>query len=223
MTQPNEQDPTQKSDAATFTGITILGEAHRSPELREARDAFTDRTNEFLESLAFERERDGNVTKGGFVLGHSDIITETDLGTNSQGLKSVGINYKPGITLKGDGKETPLELQAVLPSAWVEGNDGHKAITMRGTDPLDRQMYGDHQYDMSRNLETIASFKVEEDQGGVQSASGYNVTGDGDFRRNFLSDKGVHTSAPVRHLEDASQAQAELEAAITIIQRSLAS
>lgn len=223
MTQPNEQNPQHSQPESSFTGIVASGEAQRSPELREGRDAITDRINGFLESLAFERERDTDITNGGFLLQHSEVITETDLGSDSKGHKHVGIDYRPGISLTGDGKEKPLELQAVLPSAWVEGNEGRRVVTMRGTDPLSRHIYGDHNYDLSRANEMVASFKVEEDQGGIQGYSGYEVHGDGDFRHKFLSDKGVNTGRPVQHLEEVETAQAELEAAITTIQRALAS
>lgn len=216
MSQHQNQDPSK------FTGLRLLGEADRKPEVKEVRNKVVDRTNEFLESLAAEREKEAH-SKGGFVLRNAGVIKETDLGTTAHGMKAVGTDYEYGISLTGDGKETPLELQAVVPNVWGEGaeHEGFSVIRMKGTDPMDRLVNGDHNYDSSRKGD-VASFRYSDHRGGMEQYSGFTVHGSGEFYQQQFTGEGAHTSHPIRDVETARSAQQHLEDAITLVQRNLA-
>lgn len=216
MTQNQNIDPTK------FTGIRMTGEADRNPEVKERRNKIVDRTNAFLEGLAAAREQETH-SKGGLVLRSAGVITETDLGKTAHGMRAVGTDYEYGISLTGDGKETPLELQAVMPNVWGAPDEGFTVVTMKGTDPIARMMHGDHAYESGRGNEEVASFTQEEHHGGITQYEGYTIYGDGDFKQKEFTGEGAHTSRFVSGVEQAALAEQRLEDAIAVVQRNLAS
>src|SRR5690606_20447629 len=100
------------------TGMRAQGEADRSPEYKEARDAFVQRVNEFLGSMKALQEQGGMVEiPGGMTLPIETEarMTTTFLGINNRGFRSFANHEQGGISLTGDGEFSPLELQALLP------------------------------------------------------------------------------------------------------------
>lgn len=130
MTEPIE--PNQPNPELS-RAIRAMGERDRTPEGKQARNAFAGRTEDFLKTIEAAKLRGDTVRVGEYVFPIDDDprITETRLGKTALGFISVAESWQPGVHFSGDGIFEPRKLQAVLPI-----NGSISLIEVTGADPM---------------------------------------------------------------------------------------
>lgn len=109
-----------------------------------------------------------------------------------------------GVTIKGDGVTSPLELEA----AKIDGREGD-ILRVRGSDPMASMMHGG-EYNPARRHEVIVSFGVEHVRttGNKERYFTYEVMGDGSLRQGFVDPRGYHTKRTAYDADEVDLAQA---------------
>jgi len=188
--------------------IRAIGEGDRSPEFKAAREQFVTSVNGWLKVIADYRDQGMQLPNGQFVRLVSRI-QQTDLGPSRAG-RYIAADYEEGVSLTGDGVETPLDLQAV--SFMPDGT--REVVRVTGSDPLAASVYGD--YAFARQQEIIARVSTESLLPGNISQEGeVSVLGDGTVNRRFINPKnGWNTSGPLSTPEEIIQATAMAMASV---------
>ena len=161
--------------------MRAMTDADRTPEFKEKREGIVETVDTFLKDV-LELQMKGVVIKGGAIL-WQPRITETDIGPTGPNTKLRVTEARPGVSLIGDGKSSPLSLQYV--------GEGVR-IRVQGSDPLVR-MTEDSVYSGSPN-EVVASVYREEGQ----NYFGVDVKGDGSVsRRYFRETDGMNVGSAI--------------------------
>lgn len=202
--------------------VVFYGDSLYTPELQAIRNTIVDTVDDFLGEIAGKRDNPAAPdSPASLAVRHGGVHTTTDFGLDKWGVRNLGEETAPGVSLMGDGRTTPYRLHAVQLTEESEGVRWTEVV-INGTDPREQELHGRHNYDVLRHARVVASFQVENTYAGLKERSGYEVMGSGLLLHNYLGSSGMHGAGQlVRDVPGAEAAQAELEDAMNIVRRQL--
>ena len=173
MFNPFEND---KKDPTT---IRSENENDRSAEFKEKRSELVMSINDYLANLAKKRNTIQPLDDGTFILDKPRIVT-TNLGKSGYNTNLMATEKYRGISLIGDGIETPLILQAVITNPRTGDLE---TIEAQGSDPISL-LVSDTEFSSKRQQEIVAMFGVEDAKGPYFK---YSVYGNGSVEHRSYS------------------------------------
>jgi hypothetical protein len=184
-------------------GIQAGGEKFRSSEFKTARDGLVKNINAWLDE---QKLKFGDVEQ-------ENLVTETTLGPINSRVNMVGVSYREGTNMSGDGISSPLKFQRVS----QEESGKLEVISVSGTDPVASAVRG-NEYENGHRSEQVASFGVETyDLEGLNNYFRYDFKGDGSVSQHFVSAEGVHTGRALSTVQDIEMATLAFEQVATTI------
>lgn len=203
MTNPHENNNEEA------TALRIENENDRTDEFKEKRNIFVVSINNCLKDMVSKRDEHKLLADGTLILNRPRLIT-TDLGPSGPNTRFMSTEIMNGVSVTGDGIETPVILQAVIKNPRTEQIE---IIEIKGWDPVSNLVNGSN-YDASRSSETVASFGVEDSTG---SYFKYNVYGSGSVEHQSYSGS-IHEGKTVRDLDSIDLANIAFQQTIKDLQ-----